>query len=80
MDVLANKAVLLSNYQTELAESFIDGKEVIMYNSLEDAVSKSDYYLAHSDLLPSIGIAGYQKAVSLFSYEKQVERLLSIDL
>ena len=80
LDVLANKAVLLSNYQTELAESFIDGKEVIMYNSLEDAVSKSDYYLAHSDLLPSIGIAGYQKAVSLFSYEKQVERLLSIDL
>mgnify|MGYP002508081159 CR=1 FL=1 len=38
---------LLSNYQTELAEQFEDGKELALYASKEELLAKAQYYLSH---------------------------------
>ena len=78
LDILANKAVLFSNFQPELAEYFVDGQDVIMYESLKDAVSKAHYYLSHKDILSQIAVSGYEKAVKHFSYPDKVSKLLSI--
>ena len=77
LDILANKAVLFSNYQPELSENFSDGKDVIMYTNLEDAVNKANYYISHPNLLSQIATNGYRKVVKLYSYKEKVSQLLS---
>ncbi len=76
LDILGAGGVLFSNFQPELAECFADGEDVIMYESIEDAVCKADYYLSNKDLLSSIAVSGKQKAASYFSYEDRVMQLL----
>ncbi len=78
LDILGAGGVLFSNYQEELAEYFIDGKDIIMYESLEDAIIKADYYLKNKNLLSSIASSGKEKAVSYFSYEDRINTLLNI--
>lgn len=77
LDILANRAVLFSNYQPELAEHFIDGKDVIMYSSLEEAISKANYYISHKGLLHELAINGYEKAVKHFSYSNIIPILFN---
>ena len=75
LDILANRAVLFSNYQPELAEYYSDGKDVIMYCGIEDAIEKADYYLFHKNLLTDIANSGYEKTIKQFSYENRIHHL-----
>lgn len=76
LDILVNKAVLFSNYQPELAEYFSDGEDLIMYESIEDAIAKADYYLAHKEVLEEMKIKGYEKVIKYFSYEDKIKKIL----
>lgn len=76
LDILGCGGVLFSNYQPELAEYFADGEDVIMYESLEDALEKADYYLRHDELLQSIARSGHEKAVAHFSYPDKISYML----
>ncbi len=78
MDILGSGGFLLSNYQPELAEYFVDGQEVIMYESLEDAFEKVMYYFQNEDLRRKIAAKGHEKASELFSYEKQLGKIFEI--
>lgn len=78
LDIMGAGGVLFSNFQEELAEYFVDGEDVIMYESLEDAISKADYYLNNKDLLKTIAANGNRKAIEYFSYDERVKTLLSI--
>lgn len=77
LDILACGGVLLSNYQTDLAKYFVDGEDVIMYTSLEDAVDKAMWYLKNEDARSKI--AGHAMPIleAEFSYEKQLGILLN---
>ena len=76
LDILGCGGVLLSNYQPELAEYFVDGEDIIMYESIEDALVKADYYLSHEDKRLAIAQNGYQKAVTCFSYPDKIQFML----
>ena len=76
LDILVNRAVLFSNYQPELAEYFSDGEDLIMYESIEDAIAKADYYLAHKEVLEEMKIKGYEKVIKYFSYEDKIKKIL----
>lgn len=76
LDILGCGGVLLSNYQPELAEYFIDGEDVIMYESIEDALCKADYYLKHEDKRIQLAQSGYQKAVTHFAYPDRITTML----
>lgn len=78
LDILGAGGVLFSNYQEELAEYFVDGEDVIMYESLEDAISKADYYLKNKNKLKTIAVNGKQKAIEYFSYDERIPTLLTI--
>lgn len=75
MDILGAGGFLLSNYQIELAENFIDGEEVVMYQSIEDAYEKASYYLSHEEERKRIATKGHEKVKNLFSYDKQLGEL-----
>lgn len=76
LDILSCGGVLLSNYQPELAEYFVDGEDVILYESLEDAVCKADYYLKHEEERRQIAQKGYEKVMTYFSYPDRIQTLL----
>ena len=78
LDILGCGGVLFSNYQPELAEYFNDGEDVIIYESIEDALVKADYYLRQDDLRQTIAQNGYQKAITHFSYPDKISQILKI--
>lgn len=75
MDILGSGGFLLSNFQIELAEYFQNEKEVILYESIEDAYAKADFFLKHPDLRMEIARHGYQKVREQFNYKKQLATL-----
>ena len=78
LDIMGAGGALLSNYQPELAEYFENEKDVILYESMEDAIAKADFYLRHEDLRKAIAISGYQKVKEAFSYPERIDTLFRI--
>ncbi|HKM35326.1 MAG TPA: DUF3880 domain-containing protein [Lachnospiraceae bacterium] len=78
LDILGSGGFLLSNYQPELAEYFENEKEVVLYESLEDAVEKAGFYLEHNDLREKIAENGLQKVTESFTYEKRLSEIFRI--
>lgn len=75
LDIMAAGGTLFSNYQTELAEHFEDGVDVIMYSSMDDAIEKAFFYLQNDSIRKQIALNGYQKVKESFNYPKQLTTL-----
>jgi len=78
LDVMGAGGFLLSNYQSELAEYFVDGEDLVLFSDEEDMLNKIDYYLQHDNEREKIAINGYNKVKELFDYKTQVEKILNI--
>ena len=76
LDVMACGSFLLSSFQEELAESFEDGREIVLYTSLEDAVAKAEFYLRNDEIRENIARAGYEKVKKEFTYESRLRKML----
>ena len=76
LDIMGAGGFLVSNYQTELAECFIDGEEMVMYESIEDMYAKVSYYLANADLRAEIAKRGHEKVSDLYRYEDRIDEML----
>ncbi len=77
LDIMGCGGFLLSNYQKELDEYFEEGKEMVMFYSLEDCLEKISYYLAHEDIRKKISISGYEAVAKRFNYRNQLNKLLT---
>lgn len=68
----------MSNFQPELAEYFENGKEMLIYESPEDALAKADYYLdpKHEEERKKIALNGYEKVKRDFNYRKMMGFIL----
>ena len=78
LDIMGAGGFLLSNYQPELAEFFENGEEAVMYDSVQDAVEKCDYYIRHDDERRRIARNGYIKVKNEFNYEKQLRKMFEL--
>ena len=80
LDILACGGVLLSNYQPELAEYFMDGEDLIMYSSLEEAIDKAQWYLSNEDARAAI--AGHAMPIleKEFDYSTRIRLILNESL
>lgn len=76
VDIMGAGGFLLSNYQEELGEYFIDGEEMVMYESIEDALEKADYYLKHNDVRIEIAKRGRKKVLEEYSMEQRLDFIL----
>lgn len=76
LDIMGCGGFLLSNYQEELAENFKDGKEVVMFYSLDDCIDKIEYYLEHEDERRTIAEAGCRAVRERLNLKKQLKKLL----
>ena len=70
LDIMASGGFLISNYQPELAEYFVPGEEMVLYESMSDLEDKVRYYLEHDEERIAIARRGCEKTRAEFSYEK----------
>ncbi len=77
MDIMACGGFLLSNYQADMAEDFIPGEDFVYYESIEDAVEKAGYYLAHEEERAAIAHSGYMKVKEQHGFKLKIEQMLS---
>lgn len=75
LDIMGCGGFLLTNYQQEIAESFVDGEEVVMYTSIADAVAKCRYYMEHDEERRIIAQNGYKKVKTLFGFEDRLRTM-----
>ncbi|MCI5516996.1 MAG: glycosyltransferase, partial [Roseburia sp.] len=77
MDIMGAGGFLMSNYQPELAEYFVDGQELVLFDSVQDMQWKLDYYLKHEDERRQIAKCGYEKVKRNFSYDVQLRKMIN---
>ena len=77
-DVLSCGGFCLTNYQPEVAENFVDGEDLVMYSSIEDLISKVDYYLKHEKERKQIAANGYSKVVKYFGMEVSIATIMKV--
>ena len=78
IDVMGCHSFLLTNYQEDLFEEFKEGKSVVTYRSLEEAVDKADFYLRHDTLRNKIADNAYKIVKNNFSYRSQLSKIWKI--
>jgi spore maturation protein CgeB len=80
-ETLGTGSFLLTDYVPYIEELFEDGKHLVLYRSIEEAIDKAKYYLAHDSEREKIAQAGYEEAMKNHTIDKRVDRILDkIDL
>lgn len=76
IDILGAGGFCLTNFQTEMAEYFENGKELVWFESTDDLLDKAEYYLARDDEREQIARNGQAAAEKLFSYDVLLPKVL----
>jgi spore maturation protein CgeB len=77
-ETLGCRTFLLTNYTPGLEKLFDIGKELVIYESLEDLDSKVKYYLENEDERNKIAEAGYLRVKKDHTYFERVKKLIDI--
>lgn len=76
MDVLGAGGFLLTNYQSEFSDYFVEGQELVWYESREEFLDKLFFYLPREAERKRIAAKGKERAEKQFSYEYRLQHLL----
>lgn len=71
LDILGSGGFLISNWQEELFENFENENDIVLYENIEDAYAKCDFYLRNPQLRKRIAENGYQRVKEKFNYHNQ---------
>lgn len=77
-DIMGCGGLLLSSFQPELAELFVDGQEMVMYSSIEDAIAKAQFLLENEDVREKIAQAGREKVLTEFTLSQRFKEICKI--
>lgn len=69
---------LLTNYTPGLEKLFDIGKEIVVYNDLNDLDNKVKYYLENEEEREKIALAGYNRAKKDHTYFERSKRIIYI--
>jgi spore maturation protein CgeB len=65
----------LTGHSEEINEFYAVGKEIDTYNSEEELVRKSQYYLTHPDAAEKLRAAGYRRAIADHTWQRRFTEL-----
>lgn len=74
-DILASGGFCLTNYQPELLMYFENGKDLVIFESIDDLKKKIAYYLSHEDERKAIAENGYNKVKLLHQYQNRFDEM-----
>lgn len=77
LDIMGAGGFLLSNYQEELSEYFENGEEMILYDSIEDALEKAAFYIKNDDMRKTVALRGRRKVLSEFTMQKRINTIFN---
>lgn len=75
LDIMGCGGFLLSNYQQELTEYYVNEEDMVIYESLEDAIAKIDFYLKHEELRCKIAESGRRKTLEEHSMQMRLAQI-----
>lgn len=75
-EVMATGSFLLTNWVPTIEELFEDGKHLVLYKSLDEAVDKAKYYIKHDSEREKIAQAGYEHVIKNHTIQKRVDVIL----
>ena len=78
LDIMGCRALALTNYQEDVLQYFEDGKELLLYSSVEEAADKCKYYLSHETEAEKIRQNGYKAVRDQFSYARRLNQIWEI--
>lgn len=78
LDIMGCGGFVLTNYQPELEELFVIGKDVEVFRSMDELREKCAYYLTHEKERLTIAMNGYKRIRDSFSYQHQLTKMISI--
>ncbi len=76
IDVMGAGGFLISNFQSEMAYFFENGKELVWYESMDEMVDKIGYYLKHDSERETIRANGARSVSEKFTYEVLLGEML----
>lgn len=77
LDIMGAGGFLLSNYQPELDELFVNGQEMVLFTGREDLMAKAEYYLVHEKERTEIAVNGKRKVDTMYSFDKKFTEMLA---
>jgi spore maturation protein CgeB len=77
-DILGAGGFLITNYQSDIANYFDIGEDLVCYESEEDLVEKVGYYLEHEEERKRIAENGYRKVKQFHNYEVRLNEIFRI--
>lgn len=77
LDVMGCGGFVLTNYQEEIAEYFVNEEDCVIYESLEDLYAKAVFYLKHDARRQQIAQNGMEKVKRAFTFEERLRKMLS---
>ena len=66
---------LLTGYQAELDEYFVNGRDLVMADGPADMQQKISYYLVHEKEREEIAGNGQKKTIENFDYRKMLHQI-----
>lgn len=76
-DVMAVGGFCLTNYQEEIENHFVVGRDLEVYHDIDELVDKVGYYLKHEDKRIRIAMNGYKLVREKHQYRMRLEKLLN---
>lgn len=73
---MSTKSFMLTSWNEEVASVFEDGKHLVLYRSIDEAVEKAKYYLAHEDEREKIAQAGFQEVRAKHTFVHRAKQVL----
>ena len=77
-DILGCGGFVLTNFQPELPEFFVPGKDLACYESIEDLICKADYFLRHDAERREIAQQGFETVQTYHTYPIRLEQMLGM--
>ncbi len=78
LDILGAGGFLITNYQEDLDHYYTNGRDLIMYKSIDQLPDIIDYYLSHEAERQAIAANGYGRTRQLFELKDQLVRILEV--
>ncbi len=75
-EAMSTKSFLLTNWIPTLEELFEDGKHLVTYKTLDEAIDKAKYYIAHDSEREAIAQAGFDEVRAKHTFRHRAETIL----
>ena len=78
LDIMGCGGLLLTNYQRDFDEHFVDGENIVLFKSFDEAFEKCEYYLSNEDTRKKVALNGYRTVREYYTYRSQIKKAIEI--